>query len=288
MIRNISYVFPNVATFNRNGRGGLQKRYETGQAADCIFIEVPADFIKNKTEVKLTGKELGAILNSDDINNLYDFGSKIESVKYILHTEPSFSRSNGNTSCMTPPLLWNNMEWVDNFTKMIIEISKKFRMSPAVIEIHPGSRNNTNEDLIRAIITIRAQFEEKFRMPPVIVVENRTGQFISDGNQISDFWEALLHSGRLCDVAGIVLDIQQLYTVTKKDFLDQLNIVPKNAVKGLHIHCRHRTPSIENEIPWEGVFSWIKEIKHNIFINPEVHHLSQAKDTISFCKEMLR
>ena len=122
-----------------------------------------------------------------------------------------------------------------------------------------------------------------------MVVENRTGQFISNGQQIADFWEKLLSTERcLCDVVGVVLDIQQLYTVTKNDFLKQLKLIPHNSVKGLHIHCRHRTPSIENKIPWKSVFSWVGEIKHKIFINPEVHHQSQANETIFFCNKMMK
>jgi hypothetical protein len=47
-------------------------------------------------------------------------------------------------------------------------------------------------------------------------------------------------------------------------------------------------PSIENKIPWKSVFSWVGEIKHKIFVNPEVHHQSQANDTISFCNKMMK
>ena len=56
MKRNISYVFPNISAFNRNGRGGLHPRYEIAEAHGCRFVEVPADFVKNKTEVQITKK----------------------------------------------------------------------------------------------------------------------------------------------------------------------------------------------------------------------------------------
>ncbi|RZB29956.1 MAG: hypothetical protein SRB1_02236 [Desulfobacteraceae bacterium Eth-SRB1] len=284
-----SYVFPNISAFNRNGRGGLHKRYEIAVATNCSFIEVPADFIKNKTEVQLTGKKLGSILTAEDVEKLYEFGTPSEKVKYILHTEPSLSRSNGTGTSITPPLLWNNRKWVSDFIEMTIAISKRFKIPPAGIEIHPGGRNNTNQDLIRSIMAIRAQFEKTFKIAPFVVVENRTGQFISNGDQIADFWEALLSTERrLSDVVGVVLDIQQLYTATKNAFLKQLKLIPHKSVKGLHIHCRHRTPSIENKIPWESAFPWVGKIKHKIFVNPEVHHQSQANDTISFCNKMMR
>ncbi|MBW1994757.1 MAG: hypothetical protein JRI77_09960, partial [Deltaproteobacteria bacterium] len=167
--------------------------------------------------------------------------------------------------------------------------SKRFKIPPAGIEIHPGGQNNTNQDLIRSIMSIRAQFEKTFKIAPFVVVENRTGQFISNGQHIADFWEKLLSTERcLCDVVGVVLDIQQLYTATKNDFLKQLKLIPHNSVRGLHIHCRHRTPSIENKIPWKSVFSWVGKIKHEIFINPEVHHHSQVNETIFFCNKMMK
>jgi len=267
----------------------LHERYEMADAMNCSFIEVPADFIKNKTEVQLTGKELGSILTTQDVEKLYESGTPSDNVKYILHTEPSLSRRNGTGPSITPPLLWYDRKWVNNFIRMAITISKRFGIPPAGIEIHPGGRSNTNKDLIRSIVTIRAKFEKTFKIAPFVVVENRTGQFISNGDQIAGFWETLLSKEpKLRDVVGIVLDIQQLYTVTKNDFLKQLSLIPHKSVKGLHIHCRHRTPSIENKIPWENVFSWAREIKHTIFVNPEVHHQSQANDTIYFCNKMMK
>ena len=287
MKHKTSYVFPNISAFNRNGRGGLHKRYEIAAATNCSFIEVPADFIKNKTEVQLTGKELGSILTAEDVEKLYEFGTPSENVKYILHTEPSLSRRNGTGTSITPPLLWNDRKWVSDFVRMTIAISKRFKIPPAGIEIHPGGGNNTNEDLIRSIMAIRTQFKKSFKIAPFVVVENRTGQFISNGEQIADFWKALSTNQRLVDVAGVVLDIQQLYTVTKKDFQKHLNLIPHKAIKGLHIHYRHRTPSIGNEIPWDAVFAWLGEIKYEIFINPEVHHHSQANETMLFCNKMI-
>lgn len=133
MKRNISYVFPNISTFNRNGRGGLHKRYETAKTHNCSFIEVPADFIKNKTEVQLTGKELGSVLTTEDVEKLYEPGTPSDNVKYILHTEPSLSRRNGTGTSITPPLLWNDRKWVRDFVSMTIAISKRFEIPQGII-----------------------------------------------------------------------------------------------------------------------------------------------------------
>jgi hypothetical protein len=288
MKQNISYVFPNISTFNRNGRGGLHKRHEIAEANGCDFVEVPADFVKNKTEVRLTGKKLGTILSAQDVKELYELGTPSANVKYILHTEPQFSRRNGKEHSHTPQLNWNDEEWVRDFINMALAISKRFGIPPVGIEIHPGGKHNTYKDLVRSIITIRDKFEKSFQAIPFVVLENRTGQFVSNGEQINNLWQILLNeSQELRKHVGIVLDIQQLFTVTKNDFLKQLSYIPHQSVKGLHIHCRHRTPSIENIIPWAKVFHWIGKIEHKIFLNPEVHHHSQAKDTISFCNEMM-
>jgi hypothetical protein len=277
MAQNIAYVFPNISAFNRNGRGGLHKRYEIAGVHDCTFVEVPADFIKNKTEVKLTGKALGSILSAQDIKQIYDSVAPSKDVKYILHTEPQLSRRNGKEATYTPQLKWYDKEWVNGFISMALAISKRFGIPPAGIEIHPGGRHNTYKDLIRSIITIRDNFENSFKAIPFVVLENRTGQFVSNGEQIREFWQTLLSESReLMPNVGIVLDIQQLFTVTKNDFLKQISYIPQESVKRLHIHCKHRTPSVENKIPWAKVFGWIREIKHKLFLNPEVHHHSQA------------
>jgi len=284
----ISYVFPNISVFNRNGRGGLHKRAEVASSQHCNFIEVPADFIKNKTEVRITGKALGSTLAIEDVQRLYAPGAPPGGIKYILHTEPSLSRRDGVGGSITPPLRWNDRKWVDAFVRMLVAISKRFGTPPAGIEIHPGGRNNTNENLIRSIISIRTQFEKTFKIAPFIVVENRTGQFVSNGEQIAVLWGEILSTGKaLIDSVGVVLDIQQLYTVTKNDFENQLNLIPPGAVKGLHVHYRHRTPSLENEIPWKIVFAWLAEMRRDIFINPEVHHHAQAVDTMKFCGRMI-
>ena len=288
MKRNISYVFPNISTFNRNGRGGLHQRYQIAEAHRCSLVEVPADFVKNKTEVQLTGKKLGSILSTQDIQKLYESGTPSKNIKYILHTEPQLSRRNGKGVSCTPQLQWNDRKWVRDFANMVVGISKRFDVSPAGIEIHPGGRHNTYSDIVRSITTIREGFEESFNTIPFVVVENRTGQFISNGEQIHEFWQTLLlENPGLRKNVGIVLDIQQLYTVTKDDFLKHLKCIPHESVKGFHIHCRHRAPSVENKIPWEEVFTWLWQFEHKIFLNPEVHHLSQAINTISFCNEMM-
>jgi hypothetical protein len=132
-----------------------------------------------------------------------------------LHTEPSLSRRIKTGTSITPPLLWNDGKWIRDFIGTAIAISKRFEIPPAGIEIHPGGRQNTYVDLVRSIISIRDNFEKAFKVAPFVVLEDRTGQFVSNGEQINDFWQTLLSEKReLRRHIGIVLDIQQLFTVT--------------------------------------------------------------------------
>jgi len=85
-----------------------------------------------------------------------------------------------------------------------------------------------------------------------------------------------------------VLDVQQLYTVTKESFAIELDAFPSDAIKGCHIHFKHRVPSSSNVIPWKQAFAKIAEAKNNVIINPEVHHKNKVKTAIEFCEGMLR
>jgi len=106
-----------------------------------------------------------------------------------LHTEPSLQRRDGAGN---PPLCWYDGEWTNDFIGMLIDIASRLTIPLAGVEIHPGGKKNTYEDLVKAITAIRVQFKETFNNIPFVVVENRTGQFISDGKQICEFWERLL------------------------------------------------------------------------------------------------
>ena len=46
----VSYVYPNVSGILQ--RGGLLERWKLAKKLGCTYIEIPADFIKNKTEIK--------------------------------------------------------------------------------------------------------------------------------------------------------------------------------------------------------------------------------------------
>ena len=282
---NISYVYPNVSGITQ--RGGLSERWELAKNLGCTYIEVPADFIKNKTEVEKTGLGLGTFLHEKAIAALYKKEDKIpQELKYILHTEPSLTRNDGYGNSYKAPLKWYDEAWREKFVCMIISISKFFGIPAAIIEIHPGDNRNSFENIVTSIAFLWDRYYEEFKIEPLILIENRTGQFISNGKDILNLWKFLsANNPDLEKKVGIVLDVQQLYTVTKRNFLREFEIIPIEAIKGFHIHYKHSLPNLSNEIPWEFVFDRISNISDNIIINPEIHHKNKVKDAIKFCED---
>jgi len=283
----ISYVYPNVSEIAQ--RGGLVERWHLARKLECDYVEVPADFIKKKTELDKTGLNLGDFLTDEAIALLYnkDIGVP-QGLKYILHTEPSLSRKDSYGLSYQAPLKWYNKEWVKRLIKMVISLVKFFGIPASIIEIHPGDRRNSFDAIARSMTLLIETYKEEFGAEPHILIENRTGQFISSGKEIQCFWQSLSRNyPKLERRAGIVLDVQQLYTVTKKNFLRELEMIPLESLKGFHIHYKHGVPNVSDEIPWKQVFCKISEIREHIIINPEIHHKNQVEAAIDFCEKML-
>lgn len=284
----VSYVYPNVSGITQ--RGGLSERWELAKELNCSYIEIPADFIKNKTEMEKTNLDLCDFLDNESIPILYTKDKTIpEDIKYILHSEPSLSRRDGYGLSNQAALKWYNQEWTEKFTKMLVSISKFLGIPPKAIEIHPGDRRNSFGDVSDSIKLLLDIYRRELNVEPLILMENRTGQVISSGEEIQSFWEHLsTENPNLKNKVGIVLDVQQLFTSTKKNFLRELDLIPSEALKGFHIHYKHRVPSSSDEIPWNEVFERIKDPKNDILINPEIHHKNKVSVAIEFCEEMLQ
>ena len=196
---------------------------ELAESLGCSYVEMPADFIKNKSEIKKTGLNLGDIPSKTSIQQLYTPPANTlpQNLKYILHTEPSLPRSDGYGISFQSPLKWYDQLWVASLSDMVMAISHALGAPASVIEIHPGDRRNTFKHILDSVRYIQRAYENEFGVNPMILLENRTGQFITTGTDIASFWNCLLESHpELADTVGIVLDIQQLYTSTKKEFLN--------------------------------------------------------------------
>jgi len=282
-----TYVFPNVSDIRQ--RGGLSERWELAERFDCAYIEVPADFIKNKTEVDKTDLVLCDFLTEKSIPLLYERGESVPAeAKYIIHTEPSLLRDDGYGLRRQAALRWNEMRWVEAFVRMILSISRYFEKAASVIEIHPGDRRNSFNDIGSSIEFLLDSYKKSFDFEPLILLENRTDQFISNGAKIREYWAFLIEKfPHLEAKTAIVLDIQQLYTATKESFLDEYYKIPTGAINGLHIHHLHRAPSLSDPIPWKEVFKKAIILDGQVLVNPEIHHKNKVQDAIKFCQQMI-
>ena len=275
----ISYVFPNTSEIRQ--RGGLDDRRKLAEAAGCSFVEIPADLIKKESEVTATGQDLCTFLTKQSIGTLYTPTLNMSgTIPYILHTDPALNRQ--------ARLRWNDHQWTEKFVRMILDLSDFLGTPPAKVEIHPGDRGNSFADIARSVKAILVGYHDSFGCVPEILLENRTGQFISEGSGIAELWNHIMqYSPELADSFGIVLDIQQLSTVTRENFLPSFFKIPSVCLKGFHIHRLHRPPKIGDGIPWKEVFEKIAGIPHDIIINPEIHHNNQVTGVIGFCEGMI-
>jgi hypothetical protein len=283
----VSYVFPNTSDIPQ--RGGLEDRWIFARFAGCMFVEVPADLIKNGSEVAATGQDICLVLSEPSIASLYSPTQKTAgTIPYILHTEPSIPRADQHKIRRQAELKWHDPAWVSGFVQMIVDISDFLGTPASKIEIHPGDSRNSYADIALAVTTMQERYEDAFHAIPEVLVENRTGQFISDGAEISRFWDYIKENNPdLIENFGIVLDVQQLFTVTKQDFLHSFYQIPSECLKGFHIHRLYKPPKNDDGIPCKEVFERIAGLPQDIIINPEIHHTNKVVEVIRFCEEML-
>ncbi len=260
---------------------------------DFKFVEIPADFVKNCKEEKKTGLAIGSLLDNRTVGNLYNNDKLVDKINYILHTEPVFRRNGCDNSVMTD-LKWYDTNWVDNFIKHIFSIIDFLGEIPYAIEIHPGRslrKKNNFKNLANGIETLNNKFYDRYNKKILVFIENRTGQQIKSGKDINNFWK--LFSENYTDLVnnvGIILDIQQLCTVSKEKFVEEFLKIPKNSLSGLHIHTKHQIPSEKDIIPWQFISNEIKSIETDktLHILPEVFHSKHVDVTYDFCKNVMK
>jgi len=286
MKSKIIWVLPNVSQFNRNGRGSLQERYHIAKRLGFDAVEIPADFIKNSTEVKRTGLHMGDFLTKEAILKLYKKPNKKLNIKYVLHTDPQSGRGS--------KLRWYDTKWRRKFIEMLNNLIEYFETKPYAIEIHPGTKPNS----IKSITTAMAELTDEFPRTKILI-ENRTHQIVTDAFSMNKVWDLLRQEyPNVVDLGrvGIVLDVQQLFTQTNKNrilFQKHLQMIKPEAIIGVHIHSGprgHHTPSLKDAIPWTDVAKFLDnllKIKEEFLINPEVHVKSEIQPTRKFIERYL-
>ena len=289
MQQKIIWVLPNVAEFNKNGRGSIYGRLVEAKRLGFDLIEIPADFIKNKTEIEITGLSFGDFLTKDAIVRLYDktnVDTNSLNRRYILHTDPQLRRNIGNRTVQPKPLKWYNKVWLEKFIEMLHNIVEYFEVPPYAIEIHPGTKPNKIENVTNAMSILSDEFPDT-----LILLENRTEQIVSNAKQINTLWNLLKETSNSKKL-GIILDVQQLFTVSKGDlriFIKNIQNLNVESLTGVHIHSKHKCPSLNDKIPWQKVFEWLSKViteKRLFLVNPEVHHRNQILKTRKFIEKL--
>jgi len=281
------YIYPNVTEVAR--RGGLLERWHLALPFGCMYIEIPADFIKNKTEVERTGEEIGSMLSRSSIEHLYEQDTAVPgSLKYLLHTEPAIPRRDQHGRQVTAELRWRDPDWVVAFGDMLIEIEDYLDIPPDIIEIHPGGRKNAHADIITAMHTLIAAHWNAFGVEPLVLLEHHKDQNISTGSQLQAFWTMLkkIHP-EMAGLAGIALDPWHLHAATKEDFPGSLGEVQLDALRAFHIHSDLAPPSMTDRLPWRQIFTLIGSLPGRPRIKPVVYQKSRIPGAIAFCEEML-
>jgi hypothetical protein len=281
----IKYVFPNLQ--NGRNRQGLSEKWRLAKLFNCSYVEVPAIFVHNPFEAKITGKEFGDFFNELDIIRLYEKeGSLPDDFSYFFHTDPGFSPDNGY---QPEYIRWFDPTWVSNYTKMLVTIAGVLGKHPEVIEIHPGSPKNTAENLVDAQYLLQSGYEEQTGYIPRIVLENLSASHVKSGAQLSKISRLIedKYPG-ITNSCGLVIDMSGIRSAWNRDRIDyreSLAAIPKKAVMGIHFHCNHgRDPVDMNTEFWKYVTNWIHSIPSCIFLNPEVHRKDQFEPLFEICQ----
>lgn len=298
----INFTFPNLNTIPQRGNLSIRKQKirnlenKIGPRIKFSFVEIPADFIKNETESKKAKLGVGGILSSkSEVESIYSIEDK-PSNRYILHTEPSLPRTymdGEKKKTVTPKLCWHDPVWLNQFINQISLIFDYFKKPSLAIEIHPGVSNRNNNTLTtfsKAIDILLTRIKSNYNYYPLIMIENRTGHIIKDGISIFKFWNHFKRNfDSISSYIGIILDIQQFYTVTKENFRAELDKIPKEVICGAHIHTKHQSPSLDDSIPWQYVFEFLRNVnkKRDLYILPEVHNEKNLLSTIDFIEAYL-
>jgi hypothetical protein len=287
----IWFVFPSVGWVNpKNGKGGLLNQWEKAKKYSFNFVEVPAHFVRN-VQSEFLGLNTGEFLTKKAINKLYSKDDNLpRDIRYILHTD--------SASAPKCYLKWYSEPWVNRFIEMNIDIARHMGLPPAIIEIHPGKKPNTNQYIAESAIKLFNNFKDEFKVKPKVLIENRTGHVISNGIQMKEFWDYLIKDYPLYQkYIGFVVDFRTTYTQVSRDysnnnvnshFIDNIELIPDESIKGCHIHNSHTiAPTIRDDVPWLSVFNKIINVRNDLILNSEVFNLELAVKTKKFCIDVI-
>jgi len=322
----IKYGFPNP----KKARPGItfQERCNHAKGCGCSYAHLPVDLIKNKTEAIKIGKEKidkrgDLIPREEDIERLYpDINNvdKIENkVNFVFHLEPEIEQK----------LEYYSPEWREKYINFVISVA--YKIKPAGIVVHPGRRDYTTngiersikgacEDLQSFIRDLQRDLQSKL-VATWIGLENRSGHMIEDLNHterqrkkygLLEFYE---NYGEKITDFGLVIDVEQAYTMKKKIWNDLRKFIDK-VVKGheedrykiheWHLHdynpnrrypAHHAVGSgeifgISTEEDYNDVKSLLQDIlrsaKKGALVLTEVPSSEDVEESINYIENVLR
>ncbi|KAF5048997.1 hypothetical protein DSECCO2_444300 [anaerobic digester metagenome] len=281
------YIYPNVTEMAQ--RGGLLERWRLAEPLGCTYVEVPADLVKNRTEVERTGQDIGSILKRSSVELLYEQEAGLPgNLAYLLHTEPAIPRRDGHGRQVKADLRWRDRAWLATFGDMLLDIEEYIGIPPDIIEIHPGSRKNTYADIVAAMYSLIVAHWNAFGVEPLVLLENHADQSVATAGQMEAFWTTLkdLHP-EIAGLAGIALDPWHLRAAASDEFPGALRRVPPAALKAFHIHNNLVPPTAADRMPWQEVFSVVRSLPARPRIKPVVYQESRVAGAIDFCEGML-
>lgn len=118
----LSFVYPSMVQPEGTFRGGLLSRWAEASQLDCNYIEIPANFVKNAHEERVTGIEVCQMLTDSAIGHLYFFGPRsrrppLYSPHWLIFAHPD---SNG-IKRPAADLRWHDQEWSQNSVQCLFQ-----------------------------------------------------------------------------------------------------------------------------------------------------------------------
>ena len=256
-------------------RGTLKERFEDAKKLGLTRIEVPFDLVREENDEYLKlNKKIGDIIAKEDFEKLY--GKEKFEHEYILHTDPELKENH--------ILYWNLTEWRTKYFQSIIDFAHFIGKPPFAIEFHP-SKPKRSKNMDKAIVEAFDKFKEINN--PYILIENRTGMYISTVKDMIKFYETVCENLSPSEIKkfGLCIDISQIYTEQRKDPTNEIAKIPRNYILCWHIHYKHKVPSMQDPINWREITKILKETK--AICLPEVFTFNNIIQTIKFIEKMI-
>jgi len=273
-------VFPSLSG---SGRGRLYGDWSVARQENCRIIEIPAGLIRTKNGESVHGLPDGAFLTGAAIEALYPVQEPLpQGFRYSFHTDPGFN-SPGSVR-------WHDSGFVRVYAGMLAAIADHLTIQPDFIEIHAGDRDTDCGVLAGAMLQLQDEFHDLTGRRPCVLIENLTASPVHSGFWLREIWEELRDRDNP-RVSGIVADFSGFITAGRKlgiGPIPSLQSVPKDAVRGLHVHQKHvRIIPEENPEYWAAAREFVSYLSGEVFVNPEVHTMENFYANLAFCREWL-